>query len=84
MSRYGAEHRAIRAAWAPEVAAGRVNCWRCNERIQPDEPWDLGHGDGAERDQYRGPEHAKHNRATRTHLAAQRQRPTEPHPGLRS
>ena len=36
-------HRAKRKALAPAVAAGLYNCARCGERIEPGEPWDLGH-----------------------------------------
>lgn len=53
---YGAEHQRLRAYWAPQVAAGRVVCWRCGEVIRPGEPWDLGHND-ADRTKYEGPEH---------------------------
>jgi hypothetical protein len=82
MARYGKDHQALRKAWAPKVEAGGVICWRCHKPIQPGTPWDLGHGDGAEREQHKGPEHrGKCNRATATHMAARRQRPTPPHPG---
>lgn len=82
MKRYGSAHQRLRAKWAPIVATGEVKCWRCNEPIGPDEAWDLGHGDGQARDQYRGPEHrGRCNRATATHLAAARRRPQPPHPG---
>ena len=60
---YGAQHRALRAAWEPIVAAGQVICWRCGELIQPGEPWDLGHDD-SDRTQWRSPEHVACNRAT--------------------
>jgi hypothetical protein len=62
---YGADHRALRAAWQPLVEAGQVLCWRCGELIQPGEPWDLGHDD-LDRSAYRGPEHRAHNRATKS------------------
>ena len=82
-ARYGAEHRKLRAWWKPKVEAGHVTCWRCKKPIAPDAAWDLGHYDGARRDEYAGPEHrGQCNRATATHLAAQRQRPTPTHPGL--
>lgn len=52
---YGAEHRAERAAWAPIVAAGGVECRRApfglcvaaSPVLAPDEPWHLGHPDAA-------------------------------------
>lgn len=59
---YGAEHQARRQALKPHVDAGKANCWRCSEPIQPGEPWDLGHDDH-NRTQYRGPEHADCNRS---------------------
>ena len=81
--RYGKAHQALRKEWAPKVQAGGVICWRCGKPIEPGEPWDLGHGDGAARDEYRGPEHrGRCNRATKTHQAQARQRPKQPHPGL--
>jgi hypothetical protein len=45
------------------VAAGRVKCWRCGERIDPGSDWHLGHDD-ENRSRYRGPEHARCNTAT--------------------
>lgn len=81
MTRYGRKHQALRAWWAPKVEAGQVDCWRCHQPIQPGTPWDLGHGDGAQRDEYRGPEHASQcNRATKTHAAARRKRAKPQHP----
>lgn len=60
---YDAQHRRARQHWAPLVAAGRVNCWRCGDLIGATEPWDLGHDD-ADRTVTRGPEHASRcNRA---------------------
>ena len=60
---YGRKHIALRKHWAPKVAAGEVNCWRCGQRISPLEPWDLGHDD-TDRSTWRGPEHQRCNRAT--------------------
>ena len=37
------EHQAQRRAWTPIVNTGTINCWRCNTRITPNQPWDLGH-----------------------------------------
>jgi hypothetical protein len=36
-------------------------CWRCQNPIHPDEPWDLGHDDSGKR--YMGPEHRRCNRS---------------------
>lgn len=65
---YGATHQRIRARWAPQVAAGGVKCARCDEMIIPGELWDLGHDDN-DRSRYTGPEHARCNRATKSHTA---------------
>lgn len=35
--------RNLRAPWTPQVAAGLVRCQRCNELINPQERWHLGH-----------------------------------------
>lgn len=59
---YGHRHRTIRKQWEPKVAAGTVNCWRCEKPILPDDKWDLGHSD--DRTRYMGPEHIQCNRAT--------------------
>ncbi len=59
---YGAEHRKLRAAWQPRVAAGGVLCARCGRPIVPGTAWDLGHDD-IDRSMYRGPEHRRCNRA---------------------
>ena len=69
--RYPGEHRAIRRALAPQVAAGAVSCWRCGRRILPGQPWDLGHDD-EDRGRYRGPEHAGCNRKAGGRLGAAR------------
>lgn len=62
-ARYGYRHRAIRAALAPDVAAGLVDCARCRERIEPGTPWDLGHVEGSATE-YAGPMHQACNRDT--------------------
>ena len=54
---YGYQHKKLRAQIAPEVEAGRTNCWRCREPIRKGQAWDLGHDDD-DRTKYRGPEHA--------------------------
>ncbi len=59
---YDAEHDRVRRAWAPRVALGLVQCWRCRRLIAGNEPWDLGHDDD-DRTKYRGPEHMRCNRA---------------------
>jgi hypothetical protein len=43
------------------VEAGRVDCWRCGERILPGADWDLGHDD-FDRAVWTGPEHLRCNR----------------------
>lgn len=58
---YGAEHRAQRAAWAVEVDAGNVRCWRCGGPIAQGAPWDLGHRPGKPSH----PEHPACNRGAR-------------------
>lgn len=68
---YGRRHIALRKRLEPIVAAGKAVCARCGRPIAPDEPWDLGHDD-FDRAKYRGPEHARCNRAT----AARRQKAT--------
>ncbi len=60
---YGRYHRALRDQLAPIVAAGLARCARCGERIEPGEPFDLGHDD-VDRSRYTGPEHRACNRAT--------------------
>lgn len=64
---YTGPHRKLRAEWAPVVATGTVPCTRCGARIEPGQPWDLGHTD--DRTTWTGPEHASCNRATRAHAA---------------
>lgn len=54
--RYGRAHRALRREWAPQVATGQVQCWRCQQLIGRTEPWHLGHDDH-DPSRYRGPEH---------------------------
>jgi hypothetical protein len=64
---YGAAHRRQRAAWAPRVATGLVNCALCGEKIRPDQKWHLAHADcaNAHRDGiYSGPAHALCNNGT--------------------
>ena len=54
---YEPEHRRLRSALAPLVAAGGMSCIRCGEPIEPGTPWDLGHDDRDPR-RHAGPEHA--------------------------
>ena len=70
---YGNAHQKLRKVWATKVDAGQVNCWRCGRWIRPGTPWDLGHDD-RDRGRYRGPEHARCNRATATHNAKRKRR----------
>lgn len=65
---YGRTHQQARASLAPSVATGTVACARCGELIDAGELWDLGHDDN-DRSRYTGPEHARCNRATKTHAA---------------
>lgn len=65
---YGLAHQRLRKQWASKVAAGGVVCARCGKYIHPGQAWDLDHTD--DRQGYRGPSHAKCNRATTTHAAA--------------
>jgi hypothetical protein len=74
---YGGRHQKRRALLAPLVASGQVDCARCGKRIEPGQPWDLGHVDGARR-QYAGPEHRACNRATSGRW--QKVEPLEPRP----
>jgi|SoimicmetaTmtHAB_FD_contig_61_212222_length_1580_multi_2_in_0_out_0_2 hypothetical protein len=64
---YGHRHQQLRKRWALRVARGDVRCSRCDELIDPHEPWDLGHDD-LDRRKYNGPEHRRCNRAVVTHL----------------
>lgn len=64
---YDAKHQALRARWSPRVASGKVQCWRCGQRLSPLEPWDLGHVDTEDlprEKQRRLPECLPCNRAT--------------------
>ena len=63
---YGNDHQALRARWAPSVAAGQVFCHarRClmpNRLIRPGMAWDLGHT--PDRTAHTGPEHMRCNRS---------------------
>lgn len=57
---YGADFWALRRQWESKVAAGEVNCWRCKERIDPQQTWHLGHDDN-NRAIIQGPEHPRCN-----------------------
>ena len=72
---YGIAHDKLRAQWAPKVAAGTVECWRCLKLIASGTPWDLGHDD-TDRAKYRGPEHAHCNQSAGGKLADSRWRST--------
>lgn len=78
-SDYDAGHRADRRDWQRRINQGEhVTCWRCGKPITPDTPWDLGHNRNRTD---RKPECWPCNRATKTHRARERARPTPPHPG---
>jgi hypothetical protein len=77
---YGWDHQQKRAAIAPRVNAGLVNCWRCGRPITPGTPWHLGHDDH-DRTIYRGPEHQHCNTsaaATLGNRARRTRRPATP------
>jgi hypothetical protein len=43
---YGhADHQVWKEAWRPHVEAGGILCWRCDEVLNPADPWDLGHNE---------------------------------------
>lgn len=75
---YGTEHQALRRSLKPIVEAGQATCWRCQRRIGPGEPWDLGHDD-EDRTRYRGPEHVGCNRRTATRRMNKRQSRSNKH-----
>ena len=68
---YGPEHRQLRSAFVPLVAAGGIDCARCGEPIEPGTPWDLGHSDDGLG--YNGPEHAVCNRGAWTRCNTSRE-----------
>jgi hypothetical protein len=69
---YGWKHQKMRQIVQREVAAGVAVCARCGLRIDPGEPWDLGHDD-FDRSLYKGPEHRRCNRATKRKRRTSRQ-----------
>ena len=79
---YDSKHQAERATWAPLVERGLIDCRRgsqClqpNVRIQPGEPWHLGHPDTA-CPAPKGPEHRRCNEATGTHAVTAAERSPE-------
>ncbi|RBO82080.1 AAA family ATPase [Nocardia puris] len=79
---YGQQHRKLREALAPTVRAGKAVCWRCQERIHPTEPWDLGHDDH-DRRKYRGPEHVTCNRAAGARSSGRHRKSSGPKPRSR-
>ena len=66
---YGMPHKKLRLELDALVRSGLAVCWRCGEPIGPREDWDLGHDD-LDRSRYRGPEHVRCNRSTRSRLRA--------------
>lgn len=83
---YGARHQALRAEWAPKVAAGRVDCSAglCmverdggSRRIKRDDAWDLGH-DENDRRRYAGPQHAACNRGQSRRSPTKATAPVDP------
>lgn len=61
-TRYGRDHRQLRARLRGLVARGAAVCSRCGGRIEPGEEWDLDHTDDGLG--YRGPAHRDCNRRT--------------------
>lgn len=57
---YGTAHKAERKRWEPIVAAGDAICTRCQEPIDPGEPFDLDHNE--DRTGYLGAAHVACNR----------------------
>lgn len=66
---YDATYDRERRRWEPRVARGLVDCTRCGQRIQPGQPWDLGHSD--DRTRITGPEHRACNRSAAGRAAHQ-------------
>lgn len=66
---YGFTHQQARARLAPVVATGTITCTRyghpqfpdCPGRINPGDPWELGHDD-TDKSRWTGPEHKTCNR----------------------
>jgi len=73
--RYSSAHQRLRAKVAVAVEQGIANCARCGLPIEPGTDWDLDHNDDGRG--YRGPSHARCNRAT-TPPAASRTRDEAP------
>lgn len=76
---YGAQHRKLRARWAPLVATGTVACWRCSRLIERGARWHLGHDD-QDRTKYRGPEHVRCNLSGASAEAHRRRWNKDPEP----
>lgn len=52
---YDHTHRTTRTQWVGRMASGEVvHCARCGKRLDPTQPWDLGHT--ADRTTWTGPE----------------------------
>lgn len=83
---YGTAHRKLRKQYEHLVASGEATCWRClangltpdQARIDPTQPWDLGHDDH-DRTQYRGPEHVTCNRGAPSKAKADHAGPAYDH-----
>ena len=73
---YGAGHQRLRRSWAVQVAAGGVDCAKCQQPIRPGQRWDLGHIPGSGGLLYRGPEHRECNRNTAEERNVGNPRPT--------
>lgn len=77
---YGTAHQKLRKRWVPKVAAGTVSCWRCGQRLNPLEDWDLGHDD-LDRSITRGPECIPCNRGHGKGVRRGAPTPSEAMPG---
>jgi hypothetical protein len=78
---YSGQHPRLRKQWQPLVDAGLVSCHALiclkeGRRIQPGEPWDLGHT--PDRTGWTGPEHQECNRADGTRRKNSRYRQESP------
>lgn len=69
---YNGAHKRTRKAWAPLVATGQVNCWRCNKPIEQGSRWDVGHVPNAAS----RPEHMTCNRSAGAIEGNRKRRPS--------
>ena len=70
---YGSAHQKLRAQLKKVVDRGAAKCYRCNERIQPGQPWCLDHIDHPMAHKlglYGGPSHSWCNQRARNQRVA--------------